>query len=635
MFLQPSPPLSVKFSAADRAPQADPPRTILSSASSISLSPLSFVSDATNQDHLRQEAQFNPEPTQRPHSRISSSTSSTLSSIGSDCSEGGTGSTGGVSQHLEARKRDGPSEENDEREKEEGEEREGEEQVKDLRSMKPPSKNQATSFICKLYSILEDPNNIPLISYGRLPGSFEVHDIVALSRDVLPNYFKHSNFASFARQLNMWGWRKESRHGGWIFLHPIFRAGRRDLLVHIKRSDEAGKKRPDGGVSRLDTEFLTSQPLQSSPPLISPLFNPDGSHTRPVLPPSFVDDPRPCLPPPSRFGGPETEQRQHSVQSSSHAMQLEEAKRRLTMTTTLLEHVLEKLRGTEEQENFQSFPFYVLDPRFRDPATPLQAIVAEYDAQRVANSVPPAPAHHPPQNRLANEFPPPHPDIAVPLLSRYAYNTSSYTPLPTFPTILPNLTSSHASHQFDTVPIVSPMDQPPYDSSYSTRHGSLGTNFSGASPQDSNGQLDFSFDNQPNQGMFSSTTTRVVSPEDDTTNLFQYNRNETEGLESNFGNAVEGGGNRVPFSHHSLRLLHSRPSTAASTIHTVANTLGPSSFSLVDFSNNRAPSRNSEPPTAQMSFTDSLSNVARGTRAQTNEQPESIPASFQSTVASF
>ncbi|KAI8868604.1 hypothetical protein GQ42DRAFT_125019, partial [Ramicandelaber brevisporus] len=67
-----------------------------------------------------------------------------------------------------------------------------------------------SSFVPKLYEIVKDPQLDHLISWNAGGDAIIVHDPEALSRQVLPIYFKHSNWNSFVRQLNMYGWKKRS-----------------------------------------------------------------------------------------------------------------------------------------------------------------------------------------------------------------------------------------------------------------------------------------------------------------------------------------------------------------------------------------------------------------------------------------
>nr|KAF6285757.1 heat shock transcription factor 4 [Myotis myotis] len=90
--------------------------------------------------------------------------------------------------------------------------------------------------------------------------SFLVNDQSRFAKEVLPQYFKHSNMASFVRQLNMYGFRKvvSIEQGGLLrperdhveFQHPSFVRGREQLLDRVRRKAPAlrsddGRWRPE------------------------------------------------------------------------------------------------------------------------------------------------------------------------------------------------------------------------------------------------------------------------------------------------------------------------------------------------------------------------------------------------------
>lgn len=94
---------------------------------------------------------------------------------------------------------------------------------------------QTPPFLTKLYQLVDDPNTTALIAWTDDKGlSFTVHKTDEFARDILPKYFKHSNFSSFVRQLNQYGFHKQNPDK-WMFGHDSFRKDRPDLLKSITR----------------------------------------------------------------------------------------------------------------------------------------------------------------------------------------------------------------------------------------------------------------------------------------------------------------------------------------------------------------------------------------------------------------
>ncbi|KAJ7485779.1 hypothetical protein FB451DRAFT_1128035 [Mycena latifolia] len=107
-----------------------------------------------------------------------------------------------------------------------------------------PRLKDVPEFIRKLYNILEDPEHRDTVSWGPRGDCLRVKDVDEFTKSLLPRTFKHSNFASFVRQLNKYGFRKIRLSDGclggapsWVFRHPDFRAGRPAALRNIKRKN--------------------------------------------------------------------------------------------------------------------------------------------------------------------------------------------------------------------------------------------------------------------------------------------------------------------------------------------------------------------------------------------------------------
>ena len=81
------------------------------------------------------------------------------------------------------------------------------------------------------------------IEWATTDDAFNIKDINRFTDVVLPKYFKHNNFSSFIRQLNMYGFSKV-RHdeGENVYKNDNFRRYNKSLLRNIKRKINAAEK---------------------------------------------------------------------------------------------------------------------------------------------------------------------------------------------------------------------------------------------------------------------------------------------------------------------------------------------------------------------------------------------------------
>lgn len=68
----------------------------------------------------------------------------------------------------------------------------------------PSPSHRIPGFVSKAFEIFSNESYKGICGWGRDGKTIVVRDIQVFSVSVLPNHFKHSNYSSFVRQLNMY-----------------------------------------------------------------------------------------------------------------------------------------------------------------------------------------------------------------------------------------------------------------------------------------------------------------------------------------------------------------------------------------------------------------------------------------------
>jgi HSF-type DNA-binding len=116
-------------------------------------------------------------------------------------------------------------------------------------------KHNLPAFLNKLYGMVNSPETDPWVFWNAEGSTFIIPNSQTLAEHVLGRHFKHNNFASFVRQLNMYGFHKvpHLNHGVldndglpevWEFSNTYFSRDRPETMRYIiRKKGEAEKAR--------------------------------------------------------------------------------------------------------------------------------------------------------------------------------------------------------------------------------------------------------------------------------------------------------------------------------------------------------------------------------------------------------
>lgn len=183
------------------------------------------------------------------------------------------------------------------------------------------------TFVTKLYLMVDDSSTNAYIRWGPEGDSFIVSYPEEFAREILPRFFKHNNFSSFVRQLNMYGFHKvphittatpmlsafdgcgdggdyfsralsiqstssftnasfPSYTNAWEFSHENFRRNQTNLLLNVRRKiqHQTCNNSHSGITATPTTQNAKPSHQESTSTNLTPLHNGSNSHA-----PSFYN----------------------------------------------------------------------------------------------------------------------------------------------------------------------------------------------------------------------------------------------------------------------------------------------------------------------------------------------------------
>ncbi|KAF9776753.1 hypothetical protein IL306_005031 [Fusarium sp. DS 682] len=128
-------------------------------------------------------------------------------------------------------------------------------------------RKQIPPFVQKLSSFLEERKNEDLIRWSEKGDSFIVLDEDEFAKTLIPELFKHNNYASFVRQLNMYGFHKRvglsdnsmraserKNKSPSEYSNPYFRRGHPNLLWLINKPKSGSKAKKGAKGTEVDND---------------------------------------------------------------------------------------------------------------------------------------------------------------------------------------------------------------------------------------------------------------------------------------------------------------------------------------------------------------------------------------------